>query len=147
MDFVTRFGLSKSRFTVLMMLLILAMGLSSYLTLPKREDPEITIRTAVVSTGFAGMRPERVEELIAIPMERRMREIGEVEDIETIISTGQVQIKVHLYDTVTGRDIEDAWEDLRNKMAEVVDELPDGTAEPSVNTDPARTDSRQSTKP
>ncbi|MEM8622417.1 MAG: efflux RND transporter permease subunit [Pseudomonadota bacterium] len=135
MDFVTRFGLSKSRFTVLMMLLILAMGLSSYLTLPKREDPEITIRTAVVSTGFAGMRPERVEELIAIPMERRMREIGEVEDIETIISTGQVQIKVHLYDTVTGRDIEVAWEDLRNKMAEVVDELPDGTAEPSVNTD------------
>ncbi|MEM6847224.1 MAG: efflux RND transporter permease subunit [Pseudomonadota bacterium] len=135
MDFFTRFGLDRNRFTILMMLLILAMGVSSYLGLPKRENPEITIRTAVVAINFPGMAPTRVEDLIAIPVERRIREIPEVEDIETVITTGQALVKVHLYDNVYGSDIEAAWEDLRNKMSAVQGELPDGTGTPQVNTD------------
>ncbi|MEM8837345.1 MAG: efflux RND transporter permease subunit, partial [Pseudomonadota bacterium] len=77
----------------------------------------------------------RVEELIAIPIERKIREIGEVEDIEAILTTGQALIYVDLYDTIYGEDIETAWEDLRNKMAAVQSELPDGTSEVAVNTD------------
>lgn len=135
MDFLTRFGLRKTRFTALMMAAILAMGVLSYIGIPKRENPEITIRTAVVAAEFDGMSPRRMEELIAIPMERKIREIGEVEDIETIITTGQVLIYVDLYETLYGADIEAAWEDLRNKMRDVRTELPDGTSEPQVNTE------------
>ncbi|MEM9369697.1 MAG: efflux RND transporter permease subunit [Pseudomonadota bacterium] len=135
MDFITRFGLEKTRFTAFMMLLILAMGISAYLGIPKREDPEITIRTAVVNATFDGMSPERVENLIAIPIERKIREIGEVEDIETIITSGEVLIYISLYDQVYEPDISSAWEDLRNKMDDVVPDLPDGTVGPFVNTD------------
>ncbi len=135
MDFLTRFGIEKSRFTALMMVAVITMGLAAYLSLPKREDPAITIRTAVVLVQFDGMSPERVENLIAIPIERKVREIGEVEDIETVITSGQALIYVHLYDIVAGSGIEDAWEDLRNKMEAVVSELPDGTSQPVVNTD------------
>lgn len=135
MDALTRFGLDKSRFTVFVMLALLCLGSFSYLGLPKREDPEITIRTAVVFAEFGGMAPRRVENLIAVPLERKIREIGEVEDIETIISSGEVEIKVHLYDQIYGDGIEAAWEDLRNKMDDVVTDLPEGTAGPFVNTD------------
>ncbi len=135
MDFLTRFGLDKTRFTALMMLVILAMGVASYLGIPKRENPEITIRTAVVLVQFDGMSPTRVEDLIAVPVERKIREIAEVEDIETIVTSGQALIYVHLYDRVAGADIEAAWEDLRNKMNDVGPELPEGTSTPLVNTD------------
>ncbi|MEM7745428.1 MAG: efflux RND transporter permease subunit [Pseudomonadota bacterium] len=135
MDLLTRFGLEKSRFTVLMMLLIVAMGVLAYAGIPKREDPEITIRTAVVIATFDGMSPERVENLLAIPIERQIREIGEIEDIETIVTSGQVLVYVHLYDTVYGGDIEAAWEDLRNQMVDVQADLPTGTAGPFVNTE------------
>ena len=135
MDLITRFGLEKTRFTVLMMLLILALGIASYLTIPKREDPEITIRTAVVAAAFDGMAPTRVEELIAVPIERKLREIGEIEDIEAIVRTGEVLLYVTLYDGVATAGIAAAWEDLRNKMAEVHPELPDGTSQVQVNTD------------
>ena len=40
------------------------------------------------------MAPERVEDLIAIPLERAAREIGEVEDIETRVLTGAVVLKL-----------------------------------------------------
>jgi len=135
MDFLTRFGLLKSRLTVLMMVFILGLGAMSYLGIPKRENPEITIRTAVVAASFDGMAPERMEQLIATPLERKIREIGDVEDIETIISGGQVLIYVDLFDTVQGTGIEEAWEDLRNKMQQVSGELPEGTSYPAVNTD------------
>ncbi|MEO0681103.1 MAG: efflux RND transporter permease subunit [Pseudomonadota bacterium] len=135
MDLLTRFGLEKGRFTVLMMFAILAMGALSYLSIPKRENPEITIRTAVVAAAFDGMSPLRLEELIAIPIERKIREIGEVEDIETVITTGQVLIYATLYDAIQGQDIEDAWEDLRNRMQAVQADLPEGTQTPQVNTD------------
>ena len=135
MDFLTRFGLEKSRMTYLVMTLILIMGATSYLNLPKRADPAITIRTAAIQATFEGMAPTRIEDLIAIPIERKIREIGEVEDIETIITNGQVLLYATLYDAVGGADIETAWEDLRNKMDDVIAELPDGTSGPFVNTD------------
>ena len=135
MDFLTRFGLLKSRLTSLMMIFILAMGLLSYVDIPKRENPEITIRTAVVIANFEGMAPARMEQLIAIPLERKIREIGEVEDIETIITSGQVLLYIDLFDTIYGSDIDNAWEDLRNKMQAVQAELPEGTSGPFVNSD------------
>ncbi|MEM6660738.1 MAG: efflux RND transporter permease subunit [Pseudomonadota bacterium] len=135
MDFLTRFGLQKNRFTVLMMFAILAIGAMSYLSIPKRENPEITIRTAVVAAAFDGMSPLRIEELIAVPIERKIREIGEVENIETVISSGQALFYVELFETIYGEDIEAAWEDLRNKMQAVRGDLPEGTSEPYVNTE------------
>ncbi|MEM8693862.1 MAG: efflux RND transporter permease subunit [Pseudomonadota bacterium] len=135
MDFLTRFGLLKSRLTALMMVFVLALGAMSYLGIPKRENPEITIRTAVVAASFEGMAPVRMEQLIAIPIERKIREIGDVEDIETIITDGQLLIYVDLFDTISGTDIDAAWEDLRNKMQQVSGELPHGTSQPAVNSD------------
>ncbi len=135
MDFLTRFGLEKARFTLFMILMILLMGFMSFSSIPKRENPEITIRTAVVIFNFEGMRPERVENLIAVPVERKIREISEVEDIDSIITTGQALFKVSLYDTVGPDGIDSAWEDLRNKMGEVTSELPEDTRGPIINTD------------
>ena len=135
MESLTRFGLDKARFTVLAMVIILVVGALSYLGLPKREDPEITIRTAVVTASFAGMAPERVENLIVVPVERRIREISEVEDIESVITTGQAIFYVDLHESLHGEDVASAWEDLRNKMTAVAAELPEGTSKPRVNTD------------
>jgi multidrug efflux pump subunit AcrB len=135
MDFLTRFGLLKSRLTALMMIFILAMGLMSYVGIPKRENPELTIRTGVVIANFEGMAPARMEQLIAIPIERKIREIGEVEDIEAIITSGQVLLYVDLFNTLYGADIDNAWEDLRNKMQAIQAELPEGTSGPFVNSD------------
>lgn len=132
---ITDFGVDRSKFTTLMMLVVLALGLSSYLSLPKRENPEITIRKAVVGVEFDGMSPERIEDLLAVPIERKMREIGEIETIETVIKTGQALFYPELRDEASGAEIEEAWEDLRNKMSDVKVELPDGTIGPFVNTD------------
>ncbi|WP_350334675.1 efflux RND transporter permease subunit [Coralliovum pocilloporae] len=135
MNGLTRFGINQSRFTILIMIGLIVQGLLLYTTFPKREDPAITIRTAVVQARFAGMGPERVEQLIAIPLERRIREIGEVDDINTLVTTGVATIYVAVKESIPSEDLDRIFQDLRNKMSDSTGDLPDGTSGPFVNTD------------
>ncbi|MEX3011731.1 efflux RND transporter permease subunit [Hoeflea sp. TYP-13] len=135
MDFLTRFGLSKSRLTILVMMVLILQGLLAYSTMPKRENPAITIRTAQISAQFPGMSPDRLENLIVKPIERKAREIAEVEDINTLISTGSTLVTVSIYDYVTPTELNSVFEDIRNKMDDLKPSLPEGTEGPFVNTD------------
>ncbi len=135
MDFLTRFGISKSRLTLLVMIALILQGLLSYGTMPKRENPAITIRSAQISAQFPGMSPERMENLIVKPIERKAREIGEVEDINSLISTGSTLVSVSIYDYVSKSELNTVFEDIRNKMDDLKPSLPEGTEGPFVNTD------------
>ncbi|MFC6639846.1 AcrB/AcrD/AcrF family protein [Sulfitobacter sp. JBTF-M27] len=134
MDWLARFGIEKSRFTLLVMVGLLLIGALSYLALPKRENPAITIRTVIVSAQFPGMAPVRVENLIAVPLERAAREIGEVEDISTLITTGRAQLNIVVGDSVPPDQLNRIFTDIRNKMEDTAGELPEGTVGPFVNT-------------
>ena len=58
-------GSKKARPTVLVVIGFLLMGALTHLSIPKRENPAITVRTAIVAAQFPGITPERVEDLIA----------------------------------------------------------------------------------
>ena len=135
MEGMARFGIEKSRLTILVMIGLLLMGAMAYLGLPKRENPAITIRVAAVTAQFPGMSPERVEDLIATPLERAAREIGEVDDISTLISTGVATLKIAVDDSVPKDEVERVFDDIRTKMEDTTGELPDGTLGPFINTD------------
>jgi len=125
--------LARSRFTIMAMIGLLIAGIGLYPNFPKREDPVIVIRTAVVSALFPGMAPERMENLVAIPIERKVRELAEVKDIRTLAGEGSLTIYVDLKDEVV--NVNATWQRLRDKMADAKVELPDGVIGPFVNSD------------
>ncbi len=135
MDFLTRFGISSSRMTVLIMLALLVQGVVLYGGMPKRENPAITIRSALITASFPGMSPERMENLIVKPIERKMREIGEIEDINSLILTGSTVVTVTIYDAVPRTELDRIFQEVRNKIDDVKNDLPSGTEGPFVNTD------------
>jgi multidrug efflux pump subunit AcrB len=132
-NLLTRFGLERSRFTITIMASLLALGFALYAGFPKREDPVVVIRTAVVTSSFAGMAPERIENLVAVPIERKIRELAEVKDIRTLATEGSLIIYVDLKDEVAG--VNATWQRLRDKMNDVKGELPEGAVGPFVNSD------------
>jgi multidrug efflux pump subunit AcrB len=133
LNFLTRFGLARSRFTITVMVGLLMAGIALYPNFPKREDPVVVIRTAVVSALYAGMTPERMENLVAIPIERKIRELAEVKDIRTLAIEGSLIIYVDLKDEVS--NVNAVWQRLRDKMNDVKVELLDGVVGPFVNSD------------
>jgi multidrug efflux pump subunit AcrB len=132
-NLLTRFGLARSRFTIMAMIGLLIAGIGLYPNFPKREDPVIVIRTAVVSALFPGMAPERMENLVAVPVERKVRELAEVKDIRTLAGEGSLTIYVDLKDDIA--NVNATWQRLRDKMADAKIELPDGVVGPFVNSD------------
>lgn len=134
MDFLTRFGLEKSRFTILVMIGLLLLGIMTWLDLPKRENPALTIRQVTVTARFPGMSPERVEDLIAVPLERAAREVGEVDEISTIVLTGRTTLTLSVYDSIPPEELDTVFQDIRNRMDDAGQELPSGTQGPFVNT-------------
>jgi multidrug efflux pump subunit AcrB len=132
-NLLTRFGLGRSRFTIAAMISLLLAGIVLYPNFPKREDPVIVIRTAVVSAFFPGMAPERMENLVAIPIERKIRELAEVKDIRTLVTEGSLTTYVDLKDEIG--NVNATWQRLRDKIGDVKIELPDGVVGPFVNSD------------
>ncbi len=133
MDWLTRLGLVKPRLTLFVMVGLIVMGISLYPGFPKSEEPEIIIRTAIITAAFPGLSPSRIEQLIAEPIERKIRQLPEVDEIKTLLITGKATISVTLHDRYT--ELDQVWQELRDKMEEVARELPAGTLGPFVNTD------------
>lgn len=128
---ITRWALNNSMLVLILVLMIAAAGPASFLSHPSREDPEITIRTALVTASFPGMSPQRIENLITKKLEEKIREMPEVDEIKSTSRSGQSTVRVILHDRI--KELEPVWQDLRNKMSDVKGDLPSGTSGPNVN--------------
>lgn len=133
MDKITRFAVENSRSTILALLCIIAAGIQTFISMPSQEDPEITVREAQVTASFPGMSTNQVEDLLAKPLEKKIKEIPEIEKIRTTVRTGELIIQTKVYDQYF--DLAPIWQTLRNKMDDMAGQLPEGTQGPVVNDD------------
>jgi multidrug efflux pump subunit AcrB len=115
------------------LIIVMVVGSLTFVTMSRREDPEILIRTAVVTTQWPGAPTKKVEELISDPLEKRLMELEEVDEIETENLVGVSIIKVTVEDQYV--DLDPIWTRLRNKVDEVAPTLPAGSRPPLVNSD------------
>ena len=130
---ITSLALSRRTFSGVVLVGIFVYGLSLLVGYPSQENPEFTIRQAVVTTYFPGLSAPQVEDLITKHVEEEIRRIPEVEHIESSSRTGVSLIKVMVYDRYF--ELDNIWTDLRNRMNDLVGQLPDGTRGPFVDDD------------
>ncbi|MUH00467.1 MMPL family transporter [Scytonema sp. UIC 10036] len=113
---------------ILTLTLILVWGLSSFFSLPRLEDPEITQRVATVTTLFPGATAERVETLVTEPIEQELSEIEEVDVLESRSDTGISIVTVNLKETV--EDVDKVWARVRSQIDDAIAQLPPGALQP-----------------
>ncbi|RVU38446.1 efflux RND transporter permease subunit [Hwanghaeella grinnelliae] len=130
---LTAAAFDHKKLVCLVIAILLIYGAFSYFTLPAREDPEITIRGATVTTRFPGMAPDRVELLITKKLEEAIRTIPQVEEIRSTSTTGLSIIHVEIMDRFFA--LEDIWSDLRAKVSDARGKLPDGAGAPQIDDD------------
>ncbi|WP_019026591.1 efflux RND transporter permease subunit [Colwellia piezophila] len=128
---ITQLAFTYRKSVFLIMAVLLVNGIFAYFTLPAQEDPTITIREAIVSTSFPGMAPDRIEQLITKKLEEEIRKIPEVKEIKSSSATGISIIHVKIYDRYFNLD--DIWQNLRNKVTAAHRKMPSGTHVPFVN--------------
>ncbi|UYK86690.1 efflux RND transporter permease subunit [Xanthomonas sacchari] len=130
---LTRATLQSSRLALFSAALILIGGIVTFLGFPSQEEPSVTVRDAIVQVGYPGMPSERVENLLARPLEERLREVSGLKKIVTTIHPGSAIVQVTAQDSV--KDLPALWQRVRSKAAEAGAELPTGTQGPLVDDD------------
>ncbi|MCT4626248.1 efflux RND transporter permease subunit [Halodesulfovibrio sp.] len=105
---------------VLLWLIILA-GLSSYFSLPREAEPDITIPYVFVNTYYEGVAPEDIEKLVTIPLERKLKGLSDVEELRSTSKDGESAIAIKFLPNVI---IDDALQKVRDKVDQAKGDLP-----------------------
>ncbi|MCA9054493.1 MAG: efflux RND transporter permease subunit, partial [Planctomycetaceae bacterium] len=117
--------------TVTLVMLLMLWGVSAFRTMPRREDPEYTVRTCAVITSWPGAPAEKVEELITDKLEEAIDSIEEVDVVRSTTTSGLSEIYVDAEDSVSAERIDNVWDKVRARVARVA--LPDPHITPVVN--------------
>src|SRR3954469_11492427 len=110
------------------------LGVRALLTMPRREDPKITIRTGLVLARYPGATASQVEEQVTRKIEQRLFRHEEVRKLKTFSTSrdGVVVVNVELEEWV--KDPDRFWAMLRHDMNELhAIDLPPTVQGPIVN--------------
>lgn len=116
-------------------LLLIAGGAWSYLTLGRLEDPEFAVKTAVVVTLCPGASADEIEERVTNVVERQAQQIKNLKCVRSISKPGMSFVFVDLEEKTKTKQMPETWQELRNKMATVKPMLPVEAAPPIVKDD------------
>ncbi|MCI5044387.1 MAG: efflux RND transporter permease subunit [Aquisalinus sp.] len=116
------------RALALVILLIFVGGMTALFTMPQEEDPKITNRAATILTPFPGAGAERVERLVTQRIEDELRQIPEINRINSTSRVGLSSVTVLLNDYV--EDTEGAFSEIRDAVSDASAGLPAGALEP-----------------
>ncbi|MEO0631545.1 MAG: efflux RND transporter permease subunit, partial [Planctomycetota bacterium] len=108
-----RFAVKKTAITMTLVVLALMLGVSQYLSMSRRADPEFTIRQCTITTAWPGVEAERVERLVTVPLEREISQLAEVDYVTSTTTTGLSVLYVILPDDLPASDIQQTWERVR----------------------------------
>ncbi|MEO1718695.1 MAG: efflux RND transporter permease subunit [Pseudomonadota bacterium] len=123
------------RLFVLTILLFVAAGFSALTTIGRQEDPTITNLFAAIITPYPGADPARVEALVTQKIEDELREIAEIDNIDSVSRTGISVVNVELSQFLSDEKIEQTWSEIRDAIADAARLLPPGVPEPEFDND------------
>lgn len=134
---LAEFSIKNKLISVLVILLSLLGGWSAYQTMPRFEDPEFTIRNALIFTAYPGASPQKVAQEVTEPLERALQELQEVKKITSTSSAGMSEINVEIkYKFSKNKEaLTSVWAKMRNKIKDAQSSLPKGTGTSLVKDD------------
>ena len=103
-------------------------GLYSAYDMSKLEDPEIKVKMAMVVAIRPGASAHEMEMEVTEPIEKNIRTIGELNNIQSWSYNDMAILQVEMKRTVKDDDIEQCWDMLRRKVNDVSASLPTGTS-------------------
>lgn len=118
------FSVHRPRIILFLVFLVFAGGIFAYLNLGRLEDPEFTIKQALIITPYPGASPEDVATEVTNPIEDAVQQMGQVDRVESQSTRGRSLVIVHIRDRYTSADIPQVWDELRRKVNDVQPRLP-----------------------
>jgi multidrug efflux pump subunit AcrB len=125
------FALRNRTTTLVLTAVMLVGGLRAFNGLPRLEDPEFTIKEALVVTPYPGAAAAQVEEEVTDKVEIAVQQLGQLKEIESKSDRGLSTVTVRIKDKYDKDGLPQVWDELRRKVGDAQGKLPPG-AGPSM---------------
>lgn len=132
---IAEYSIKNKVISWMLAIIFLGGGILSYTGLSRLEDPQFTIKDAVIITQYPGASPRQVEEEVTYPIENAIQQLQYVDYIRSISSNGLSQITVTMKRIYDKDDLPQIWDELRRKINDLAPSLPPGVSAPIVNDD------------
>ncbi len=126
----------RNRTTTLVLTLVLLLGgAASFNGLSRLEDPEFTIKEALVLTPYPGASSNEVQQEVSDLIERAVQQLGQLKEVESKSDRGVSTVTVRIKDKYGKSSLPQVWDELRRKVNDVQSQLPPGAGPSVVNDD------------
>lgn len=112
---------------------IITGGLWSYFHLGRSEDPDFTIRQAVVTAAWPGASSQQITQQVTDPLEKKLQDTKGLDYIKSFTHDGKTVIYVNLKDSVPKEEMQTRWHEIRNLVNDEWGSLPSGVMGPYIN--------------
>src|SRR5262250_3849342 len=118
------FSVRNNRIIFVAMVLVLVGGLVAYKNMGRLEDPEFTIKEALIITPYPGASAEEVAKEVTNPVERAVQQLGQLDRVESESLRGSSVVIARIKDRFHKDAIPQVWDELRRKINDVQPQLP-----------------------
>ena len=115
----------------LFFILVLVLGLISYLTLPREQDPTINFNWVQITTSLPGASAVDIEKRITDPLEEVIRSVSDIKFVSSNSREGISSILIRFSD-ISERIFDKRIADLRREIQNKQNELPDEASDPFI---------------
>ncbi len=120
----------NNRVTVyIMTVIIIIVGISSYVSIPKESAPSITIPNIFVTTAYFGVSPQDIESLVSQEIEKEVKGIKDVKKVTSISQESFSFVNIEFNPDVK---IDDALQKVRDKVSIAKTKMPKDIEEPNI---------------
>ena len=121
--------MAARRTVVFLMMIVISIGLLTYINIAKDAEPDIDIPLIYIGVAHQGISPEDAERLIVKPLENKLKTIEGLEDMMATAVNGFGSVMLE-FDIKFDKD--KALGDVREKVDMVKSKLPSDAEEPVV---------------
>lgn len=123
---LAKLAIENKTVTLVFTFVMLFGGALSFQGLARLEDPEFTIKTALVITQYPGATPMEVEEEVTDVLEQAVQKMGQVDYVTSRSERGYSEITVEIKKNYDKTTLPQVWDELRRKISDAQSELPPG---------------------
>jgi multidrug efflux pump subunit AcrB len=118
--------------TLVLTVVMLLAGASAFNDMSRLEDPEFTIKDALVMTPYPGASAEEVEQEVSDYLEIAVQQLGQLDRVTSKSDRGLSTLTVTIKNSYDGESLPQVWDELRRKINDAAAKLPPGVGQPIV---------------
>src|SRR5215510_1486232 len=130
---LSRWAIGHRNLTAFLLVLLLAAGGYSLVSIGQKEDPDFTFRTMVVQVLWPGATVQEMQDQVVDKIERKLQETPGLDFVRSYTRSGFANIFVNLKGSARGEAVKDAFYQARKKVGDIRQTLPEGVIGPFFN--------------